>query len=71
MPNCIYGIIEINDSNGRGTMPRALVRNTQMHNIWEDRGVSGEGTYQRAPTERFGKPTSNTIPTIVRGGCIT
>lgn len=29
--------------------------------------MPGEGTLQRAPTvERFGKPTSNTIPTIVR-----
>ncbi len=42
MPNHIHGIIEINDSTRRGTMPRA-------------------------PTEQFGKPTSNTIPTIVRG----
>ena len=50
MLNHIHGIIEINDSNCRGTMPRALVRNTQIHNIREDRGVSGEGTYQRAPT---------------------
>ena len=31
-------------------------------------GTKEEGTYQRAPTmEQFGTPTSNTIPTIVRG----
>jgi putative transposase len=26
-----------------------------------------KGTQQRAPAERFGKPTSNTIPSIIRG----
>ena len=67
MPNHMHGIIEINDSPRRGTLSRALVRNTQMHSVREHRGASGEGTCQRAPTERFGKPTSNTIPTIVRG----
>ncbi len=57
MPNHMHGIIEINDSTRRGTMPRALVH----------RDIKDKGTCQRAPTERFGKPTSNTIPTIVRG----
>ena len=57
MPNHMHGIIEIDGSTCRGTMPRAFVH----------RGVKEEGTLQRAPTEQFGKPTSNTIPTIVRG----
>lgn len=57
MPNHIHGIIEINDSIRRGTM--LLVH---------QRGTKDQGTYQRAPTtEQFGKPTSNTVPTIVRG----
>ncbi len=30
--------------------------------------MNGRGTMHRAPTvEQFGKPTSNTIPTIIRG----
>ena len=57
MPNHIHGIIEINDSTRRGTMPRALVH----------RETKRQGTKHCAPTEQFGKPTSNTIPTIVRG----
>ena len=57
MPNHMHGIIEIDGSTCRGTIPRALVH----------RGAKEEGTLQRAPTEQFGKPTSNTIPTIVRG----
>lgn len=58
MPNHMHGIIEINDSTRRGTMLRA-----QIHCV-----TKNEGTLQRAPTtEQFGKPTSNTIPTIVRG----
>ncbi len=58
MPNHIHGIIEINDSTRRGTMPRA-----QVH-----RGAGSESKCQRAPAvERFSRPTSNTIPTIVRG----
>lgn len=48
MPNHMHGIIEIDDSNRKGT--------------------NHKGTLQRAPTiEQFGKPTSNTVPTIVRG----
>lgn len=58
MPNHMHGIIEINDSTRRGTMPRARIPNVTRN----------QGTLQRAPTkEQFGKPTSNTIPTIVRG----
>ncbi len=57
MPNHMHGIIEINNSTGRGMMPRALLHCD----------TKSQGTYQRAPTEQFGKPTSNTIPTIVRG----
>ena len=57
MPNYIHGIIGINDSARRGTMLRALVHCE----------TKNEGTKHCAPTEQFGKPTSNTIPTIVRG----
>jgi len=58
MPNHMHGIIEINDSIRRGTMLRALVHH----------GANNVGTYQRAPTvELFGKLSSNTIPSIVRG----
>ncbi len=53
MPNHVHGIIILIDNNGRDTLRR--------------------GTLQRAPTikcpptiERFGKPTSDSIPTIVR-----
>jgi REP element-mobilizing transposase RayT len=36
--------------------------------IVEDEDVSGKGTMHRAPTiEQFAKPTSNSIPTIIRG----
>ena len=53
MPNHIHGIIEI--TNRRGTMRRA----PSMHRY---------PTSYRAPkVEQFGKPTSNTIPTIIRG----
>jgi REP element-mobilizing transposase RayT len=54
MPNHIHGIIEIHADDRRGTLQRAP-------------------TKQRVPTkqhphtiERFGKPTSNSIPTILR-----
>lgn len=67
MPNHMHGIIEISDSIRRGTMPRALVSNTQADSIRKHCGAKEKGTWQRAPTEQFGKPTSNTIPTIVRG----
>ncbi len=64
MPNHMHGIIEINDSARRGTMPRDI----QTYSIREHSDAVDKGTCQRAPTvERFGKPTSNTIPTIVRG----
>ena len=55
MPNHIHGIIEI--KGGRGT--------THC-----DKGMTPHvrGTMHRAHMEeRFGKPTSNTIPTIIRG----
>jgi REP element-mobilizing transposase RayT len=36
--------------------------------IDENEDVSGKGTMHRAPTiEQFAKPTSNLIPTIIRG----
>jgi len=52
MPNHMHGIIEIVDC--KGTTHRAPTDN--------------RFTTHRAPTvEQFGKPTSNTIPTIIRG----
>jgi REP element-mobilizing transposase RayT len=63
MPNHFHGIIVIDD--------RGWAR------LEMDLDLDGTGTLQRAPTsaptekaptvERFGKPTSNTIPTIIRG----
>jgi putative transposase len=53
-------------------MDEFVVMPNHMHGIIViDDGI-GTGTLQRAPTkaptvERFGKPTSNTIPTIIRG----
>ncbi len=59
MPNHIHGIIVIVNNDGD------MVRRGTMHR---------RGTMRRAPTttvhqniEQFGKPTSNTIPTIIRG----
>jgi putative transposase len=53
MPNHFHGIIIIAD--GRGTLQRARA------------GTQCGGTLQRAPTgEKFGKPVSNSIPTIIR-----
>ena len=42
-----------------------VIMPNHMHGIlW----IEGRGTKHRAPTiEQFGKPTSNTIPTIIRG----
>jgi REP-associated tyrosine transposase len=65
MPNHVHGIIVINDG-GRGVLHgRGMVHGRDT--------LHGRGTLQRAPTtdqhvptERFGKPTSNSIPTIVR-----
>ena len=56
MPNHMHGIIEINEiADGRDTMH---CKDT----------MRCKGTMHRAPTvEQFGKPTSNTIPTIIRG----
>ena len=55
MPNHVHGIINIFAKgtllHGRGTMHRAPTK-----------------VYMEIPTvEQFGKPTSNTIPTIIRG----
>ena len=77
MPNHIHGIIQINKIDDcRGTMRRARMptmyraptptmrcaRMPTMHPTMR------KGTMHRAPTaEQFGKPTSNTIPTIIRG----
>jgi putative transposase len=57
MPNHVHGIIVIGDRRGDGR--------------GNDRGDYGRGTLQRAPAitvkcEQFGKPTPNSIPTIVR-----
>ncbi len=57
MPNHLHGIIVITDA-GRGALQRAPT------NRYQD---SRRGTLQRAPrVEQFGKPVSNSIPTIVR-----
>jgi REP element-mobilizing transposase RayT len=43
-----------------------VIMPNHMHGIIEI--ADGRGTMHRAPTvEQFGKPTSNTIPTIIRG----
>lgn len=59
MPNHFHGIIVIDD--------RGWAR-LEMNGAAD---LDGTGTLQRAPTlptrEQFGKPTSNTIPTIIRG----
>ena len=46
-----------------------VIMPNHMHGIIEINEISdGRGTMHRAPTvEQFGKPTSNTIPTIIRG----
>jgi REP-associated tyrosine transposase len=49
-------------------MDEFVVMPNHFHGIIVIDNLSGTGTLQRAPTvERFGKPTSNTIPTIIRG----
>ena len=61
MPNHFHGIIVIDDGIGRGAMPRA-------QDIEENTGTLQRAPTEKAPTmEQFGKPTSNTIPTIIRG----
>jgi REP element-mobilizing transposase RayT len=50
----------------RGTPPRAPTE-ISAEQINQEAAQSVRGTRRRAPTEAFGKPTSNTIPTIVRG----
>ncbi len=61
MPNHVHGIIILNDDRGgtddrRGTLQRAPTIELRTHH-----------PLQRAPTrERFGQPTSDSIPTIVR-----
>ncbi len=53
MPNHVHGIIILVDNNGRDTLRRGTLQRAP--------------TIKRAPTiERFGKPTSDSIPTIVR-----
>ena len=80
MPNHFHGIIWI---DRRGTMHRAPTECTlseyeenrgTMHRAptngqgTNEGCINGKGTKHRAPTvEQFGKPTSNTIPTIIRG----
>jgi putative transposase len=57
MPNHVHGIIAIGDGMDVIGAVGAV-------------GVIGRGTMHRAPTddtEKFGKPTSNTIPAIVNG----
>ena len=45
-----------------------VIMPNHIHGIIEINAADGKGTMHRAPTaEQFGKPTSNTIPTIIRG----
>jgi REP element-mobilizing transposase RayT len=77
MPNHLHGIIVINNADiGRGAMPRAqdMAEDTGTIDLGKGTLDKSTGTLQRAPTEpatptreQFGKPTSNTIPTIIRG----
>jgi putative transposase len=81
MPNHVHGIIAIGDdpgvadgggTRGRGTMHRAPThRNpTAGRAHTDDDGDINDRVDDGAPhprIEKFGKPTSNTIPTIVRG----
>ncbi|HQL64193.1 MAG TPA: transposase [bacterium] len=69
MPNHIHGILVITDTDCRGTLQRAPTPQRAS----TTRAQGGKGTLQRAPTaqqapnvEQFGKPTANSIPTIVR-----
>jgi REP element-mobilizing transposase RayT len=53
-------------------MDEFIVMPNHFHGIIVIDDLLGTGTLQRAPTrapthEQFGKPTSNTIPTIIRG----
>lgn len=66
MPNHLHGIVEIT-GNRRGTLPRALGEGVGDDDTRKNKtGTQQQGHVQRAPTERFGKPVSNSIPTIVR-----
>ena len=57
MPNHIHGIIVIGGAGCRGTLQRAPT----------DERQPTSDSMQRAPTvERFGQPTSDSIPTIIR-----
>ena len=59
MPNHLHGIIGIIDDEYDLSKGTKEVRASSY---------SGKGTMHRAPTtEQFGKPTSNSIPTIIRG----
>ena len=61
MPNHIHGIIMLTD-RGRGTLQRAPTERAPA-----ERAPTERTPTERAPTvERFGKPTSDSIPTIVR-----
>ena len=73
MPNHIHGIIVLSH-HGRGTACRALMDAARYPAVINDesRHAVDKGTARRAPTnvtqtiEKFGKPVSNSIPTIVR-----
>lgn len=64
MPNHLHGIIEI---TCRGTLQRAHEDGTVRDNTSGILHHEKTGTVHRAPTaEKFGKPTANSIPSIVR-----
>lgn len=64
MPNHLHGIIIIRDDNRDKSSENCR---DELHNGCGESN-NRRGTSQRAPTmERFGKPTRNSIPTIIRG----
>ena len=77
MPNHFHGIIVIDDGDiGRDALPRVQDKEESTGTLdllgTGTLDLLSTGTLQRAPTsaptrEQFGKPTSNTIPTIIRG----
>lgn len=70
MPNHLHGIIIINDYvDGRGALNHPVIdgRGTLQRAPTMQRMPNGQPPNHNPPmTERFGQPTSNSIPTIVR-----
>jgi putative transposase len=75
MPNHIHGIIVLMDGRGTSQAPPAGRMEPQVGaGVHRASGINTGGHVQRAPTmdqrtsgaERFGKPTPDSIPTIIR-----